>query len=141
MFTKFSGAATLFLAATFLAVTAQAKAPNHHANNRCRQQCEPSHCFLSTTEPCLPGRVCMGARRNKDGPSATCYPTGVAAVPVEILEASMPILFSRKELHRGTGGNGATRGGDGQIISFNMKPAIAKPCETAARWAPRSTPV
>jgi N-methylhydantoinase B/oxoprolinase/acetone carboxylase alpha subunit len=63
----------------------------------------------------------MGARRNKDGPSATCYPTGVAAVPVEILEASMPILFSRKELHRGTGGNGATRGGDGQIISFNMR--------------------
>jgi len=63
----------------------------------------------------------MGARRNKDGPSATCYPTGVAAVPVEILEASMPILFNRKELHRGTGGNGAMRGGDGQIISFNMR--------------------
>src|SRR5947209_4446092 len=63
----------------------------------------------------------MGARRFKDGPSATCYPTGVAAVPVEILEASMPILFSRKELHRGTGGNGASRGGDGQIISFNMR--------------------
>jgi N-methylhydantoinase B/oxoprolinase/acetone carboxylase alpha subunit len=63
----------------------------------------------------------MGARRNKDGPSATCYPTGVAAVPVEILEASMPILFSRKELQHGTGGNGATRGGDGQIISFSMR--------------------
>ena len=29
----------------------------------------------------------MGARATKPGPSATCYPTGVAAVPVEILEA------------------------------------------------------
>jgi N-methylhydantoinase B len=42
-------------------------------------------------------------------------------VPVEILEASMPILFTRKELHPGTGGKGATQGGDGQIISFNMR--------------------
>ena len=32
----------------------------------------------------------MGARATKPGPSATCYPTGVAAVPVEILEAAMP---------------------------------------------------
>ena len=29
----------------------------------------------------------MGARATKPGPSATCYPTGVAAVPVEILDA------------------------------------------------------
>jgi N-methylhydantoinase B/oxoprolinase/acetone carboxylase alpha subunit len=29
----------------------------------------------------------MGARKTKPGPSATCYPTGVAAVPVEVLEA------------------------------------------------------
>ena len=40
----------------------------------------------------------MGARANKPGPSATCYPTGVAAVPIEMLEAAMPIVFDRKEL-------------------------------------------
>ena len=63
----------------------------------------------------------MGARAEKDGPSATCYPTGVAAVPIEILEAAMPIVFDRKELRRGSGGEGRTRGGDGQTIQFHMR--------------------
>lgn len=62
----------------------------------------------------------MGARATKPGPSATCYPTGVAAVPIEILEAAMPIVFDRRELRRGSGGNGRSRGGDGQIIGFHM---------------------
>jgi len=63
----------------------------------------------------------MGARATKSGPSATCYPTGVAAVPVEILEAAMPIVFERRELRLGSGGEGHTRGGDGQIIGFRMR--------------------
>jgi N-methylhydantoinase B len=63
----------------------------------------------------------MGARAAKDGLSATCFPAGVSAVPVEILEAAMPIVFDRKELRRGSGGAGRARGGDGQIIQFHMK--------------------
>jgi N-methylhydantoinase B len=63
----------------------------------------------------------MGARMTKPGPSATCYPTGVAAVPVEILEASMPIVFDRRELRLGSGGEGRSRGGDGQVIAFHMR--------------------
>jgi len=63
----------------------------------------------------------MGARATKDGPSATCYPTGVAAVPVEILEAAMPIVFDRRALRPGSGGKGRSRGGDGQIIEFHMR--------------------
>jgi N-methylhydantoinase B/oxoprolinase/acetone carboxylase alpha subunit len=63
----------------------------------------------------------MGARRTKPGPSATCYPTGVAAVPVEVLEAAMPIVFDQKELRIGSGGAGASRGGDGQTISWQMR--------------------
>src|SRR5580658_3993017 len=63
----------------------------------------------------------MGARLTKPGPSATCYPTGVAAVPVEILEASMPIVFDRRELRLGSGGKGRTQGGDGQVIEFHMR--------------------
>jgi N-methylhydantoinase B len=63
----------------------------------------------------------MGARQTKDGPSATCYPTGVAAVPVEVLEASMPIVFNKKELRIGSGGAGASRGGDGQTIGWRMR--------------------
>jgi len=62
----------------------------------------------------------MGARATKSGPSATCYPTGVAAVPVEIVEAVTPVLFDRKELRPGSGGEGAMRGGDGQIIQFRL---------------------
>ncbi|WP_439548246.1 hydantoinase B/oxoprolinase family protein [Falsiroseomonas sp.] len=62
-----------------------------------------------------------GARREKPGLSATCYPTGVAAVPVEVLEAAMPIVFTRKELRRGSGGAGRMPGGDGQIIGYRMR--------------------
>jgi N-methylhydantoinase B len=62
----------------------------------------------------------MGARATKPGPSATCYPTGVAAVPVEVLEAAMPIVFDRRALRRDSGGKGHSRGGDGQIIEFHM---------------------
>lgn len=63
----------------------------------------------------------MGARLNKSGPSATCYPTGVAAVPVEVLEASIPIQFTEKQLNLGSGGDGAQKGGDGQRIGFKMR--------------------
>ncbi len=63
----------------------------------------------------------MGARREKPGLSATCYPTGVAAVPVEVLEAAMPIEFTRKELRPGSGGAGRQPGGDGQFIGFRMR--------------------
>lgn len=63
----------------------------------------------------------MGARATKPGPSATCYPTGVAAVPIEILEAAMPIVFDRKELRPGSGGAGRSPGGNGQIIGFHMR--------------------
>jgi N-methylhydantoinase B len=65
----------------------------------------------------------MGARATKPGPSATCYPTGVAAVPIEILEAAMPIVFDRKELRSGSGGAGRSQGGEGQVIAFHLRTA------------------
>lgn len=63
----------------------------------------------------------MGARANKPGLSAICYPTGVSAVPVEVLEASYPIVFTCKEIERGTGGKGRQPGGDGQRIGYRMR--------------------
>ncbi len=63
----------------------------------------------------------MGARAGKSGLSATCFPTGVSAVPVEVLEASIPIEFTCKELLPGSGGNGKYRGGDGQRIGFRVR--------------------
>ncbi|MGC4026898.1 MAG: hydantoinase B/oxoprolinase family protein [Mesorhizobium sp.] len=74
----------------------------------------------------------MGARANKEGLSAICYPTGVSAVPVEVLEASYPIVFSCKELERGTGGRGKQPGGDGQRIGFKMR--------TGSSWLLNSVP-
>jgi N-methylhydantoinase B len=75
----------------------------------------------------------MGARAAKTGLSATCFPAGVSAVPVEILEAAMPIVFHRKELRKGSGGAGAQRGGDGQIIAFSMR--------TDQPWVLNASPV
>ena len=62
----------------------------------------------------------VGARAAKPGLSACSYPTGVAAVPVEVVEASAPIRFHRKELRPDSGGAGAQPGGLGQTIEFSV---------------------
>jgi N-methylhydantoinase B len=62
----------------------------------------------------------VGARATKPGLSACSYPTGVSAVPVEVVEASAPIRFMRKELRAGSGGKGGQIGGLGQTIEFTV---------------------
>ncbi|MEQ8718568.1 MAG: hydantoinase B/oxoprolinase family protein [Acidimicrobiales bacterium] len=62
----------------------------------------------------------VGARATKSGLSACSYPTGVAAVPIEVVEASAPIRFSRKALRPDSGGTGAQVGGLGQTIEFTV---------------------
>ena len=62
----------------------------------------------------------VGARATKSGLSACSYPTGISAVPVEVVEASAPIHFLRKELRRGSGGSGEQIGGLGQTIEFTV---------------------
>ncbi len=57
-----------------------------------------------------------GARPGKDGLSVTAYPSGVRNVSLEILETAAPIVFERKELRAGSGGDGTVRGGLGQVI-------------------------
>ncbi|MEM9608511.1 MAG: hydantoinase B/oxoprolinase family protein [Actinomycetota bacterium] len=65
----------------------------------------------------------VGARAAKPGLSAVAYPTGVSAVPLEVVEASAPIRFLRKELREGSGGQGAQPGGLGQVIEFTVDTA------------------
>ena len=60
----------------------------------------------------------VGARATKPGLDACSYPTGVAAVPIEVVEASAPIRFLTKALRDGSGGAGAQSGGRGQTIEF-----------------------
>jgi N-methylhydantoinase B len=62
----------------------------------------------------------VGARATKPGLSACSYPTGVAAVPVEVVEASAPIRFHCKQLRPGSGGAGVQPGGLGQTIEFSV---------------------
>lgn len=62
----------------------------------------------------------VGARATKPGLDACSYPTGVAAVPIEVVEASAPIRFRRKALRPGSGGRGAQPGGLGQTIEFSV---------------------
>jgi N-methylhydantoinase B len=62
----------------------------------------------------------VGARAAKPGLSACSFPTGVAAVPIEVVEASAPIRFLRKELRAGSGGAGRQPGGLGQTIEFTV---------------------
>ncbi len=61
----------------------------------------------------------VGARSTKPGLDACSYPTGVAAVPIEVVEASAPIRFTTKALRQGSGGAGAQTGGLGQTIEFD----------------------
>ena len=62
----------------------------------------------------------VGARATKPGLSACSYPTGVSAVPIEVVEASAPIRFTKKALRQGSGGHGAQTGGLGQTIEFEV---------------------
>ncbi|MDE0067006.1 MAG: hydantoinase B/oxoprolinase family protein [Acidimicrobiaceae bacterium] len=62
----------------------------------------------------------VGARATKPGLNACSYPTGVSAVPIEVVEASAPIRFREKSLRDGSGGRGAQTGGLGQTIEFSV---------------------
>ncbi|MEL6890485.1 MAG: hydantoinase B/oxoprolinase family protein [Actinomycetota bacterium] len=62
----------------------------------------------------------VGGRASKPGLDACSYPTGVAAVPIEVVEASAPIRFSTKSLRQTSGGSGASVGGRGQTIEFEV---------------------
>ena len=59
-----------------------------------------------------------GARPDKDGLSATAFPSGVRSVPVEVIESVAPVVIWRKELRTDSGGPGRTRGGLGQVMEI-----------------------
>ena len=73
-----------------------------------------------------------GARPNKDGLSATAYPSGVRGTPVEINEAVAPLLFLKKEYNPESGGKGKFNGGLGQVIE--IKSAIDEDMDLLASF-------
>lgn len=60
----------------------------------------------------------MGALPQRDGLSATGFPSGVRGGPVEIFESMSTLVFWRKQYRAGSGGPGRTRGGMGQDIEI-----------------------
>ena len=73
-----------------------------------------------------------GARPDKDGLSATAYPSGVKGTPVEIAESQTPLIFWKKELRPDSGGAGRTQGGHGQIIEIGS--GIGRPWDILAAF-------
>jgi N-methylhydantoinase B len=73
-----------------------------------------------------------GARPDKDGLSATAYPSGVRGTPVEIAESQTPLIFWKKELRPDSGGIGRTQGGHGQIIEIGS--GIGRPWDILAAF-------
>jgi N-methylhydantoinase B len=71
-----------------------------------------------------------GARPNKDGISATAFPSGIRGVPAEIIENVSPLFMRKRELIRDSGGAGKFRGGLGQEMILQVrtrKPAVHSP--------------
>lgn len=62
----------------------------------------------------------MGAGHNRDGLSATAFPSGIMGVPVEAIETAAPVLMHRRELRQDSGGAGEFRGGLGQEMALEV---------------------
>ncbi len=62
----------------------------------------------------------MGAAHDRDGLSATAFPSGIMGVPVEAIETAAPLLMHRRELRPDSGGPGRYRGGMGQVMELEI---------------------
>jgi len=65
----------------------------------------------------------MGARAESDGLSTTGFPSGVAGVPAEVIEALTPLVVERRALATDSGGAGRWRGGLGQYVVIGRRGA------------------
>ncbi len=63
----------------------------------------------------------MGARPDKDGISATAFPSGIQGVPAEIIETVSPLVMEKRELVPDSGGPGKLRGGLGQEMTLAVR--------------------
>ena len=63
----------------------------------------------------------MGARPDKDGISATAFPSGIQGVPAEIIENVSPLVMHKRALVPDSGGPGKYRGGLGQEMVLSVR--------------------
>ena len=88
-------------------------------------------CCRSTPAAPVPDRRRTGCRPPR-------FPSGVRNMPVEINETITPIVFWRKELRPGSGGDGRFRGGHGQVVELGSLDdrAVHLPAPTSAPCTP-----
>lgn len=70
----------------------------------------------------------QGGGAGRDGANAVSFPSNLSNTPVEVLENQAPIEVHSRQILRGSGGDGAYRGGDGIGMDFTFRgdsPAIA----------------
>ncbi|MBS1895717.1 MAG: hydantoinase B/oxoprolinase family protein [Actinobacteria bacterium] len=58
----------------------------------------------------------QGALREHPGCSCLSMPSNVSNTPIEVTEAELPLIYERKAVARGSGGEGSWPGGDGQEV-------------------------
>ncbi len=63
----------------------------------------------------------VGARPTKNGLNSTAFPSGVGAIPVEVTEASSPLVFRRRELLPDSAGVGQHRGGFASVVEVESR--------------------
>ena len=63
----------------------------------------------------------MGAMKGRDGMPAVSFPGNISNTPIEVAENLAPVLFTAKHLAQGSGGQGASIGGLGQVVTFESR--------------------
>jgi N-methylhydantoinase B len=62
----------------------------------------------------------QGATARRPGYSALSFPANLGNTPVEVMESLAPLRVLRREIRRGSGGNGRHKGGDGIRFEFEL---------------------
>jgi N-methylhydantoinase B len=80
----------------------------------------------------------MGARATKDGLNCMSFPANSSNLPVEVLEATIPVRVRRKALRTDSGGAGRFRGGLGQ--EMEIESVSSEPLTIRAEHGKLATP-
>lgn len=62
----------------------------------------------------------QGATGVQDGHHCMSYPDNCSNMPIEVVEARMPVMFVKKEIRPDSGGPGKFRGGCGQTVQLRV---------------------
>jgi N-methylhydantoinase B len=82
----------------------------------------------------------MGARAHKNGLNCASFPANSSNLPIEVLEATVPVRVHHKRIRRGSGGGGEYTGGCGQdfeLESLSDQPMMVRASHGKLGIAPK----